>query len=303
MRRHAIVRDSADINRLILHLFTHWTMPRVDLQIGTPPALAVQFAQHRIGLLAERCNCLLASVLAIATMLGGSYIVWTLDLGQRALLWVLLAVIYAGFIGKGLDIAWNRFSVTRVLWRLRTQLGSGEPIALARYEGRKSPDLSRGQKAAKAFAANDADVENDSATPRLAFARAARPKVVLHGVADVEHLMVHLLTHWNVPQVEIALDGLPALDTQRAQHRIRQLSAACNCMLGASLAGLTMLGGAFVVQWTRSYNWDWMVPESWGALAWVPAAALAAGVFGWMVEAAWTRVSLLRVLQGLRHPG
>jgi hypothetical protein len=296
----AFVRSAIDMDRLVIHLFTHLKLPRIEIRIDTLPSLVVQRAQHKLQHLSNSCNCVLAIALACLALLVGAGYVWTYSMAASAMLMVAISGLYAGLIGKGLDIVWTRLRMMRVLHRLRDQLVAGRAFdaEAAQYKGVHAPKLSTATPAAAtvADAERDADILHS-----LAPARAARPRVLLHNAADINRLILHLFTHWTVPRVEISVDGAAALHVQRAQNRIVRLSEACNCVLGGTLAAITLLGGTFYVQWSATQNWDWMIGASWGPLALVPVAAVAAAAIGWVIEATWNRARLMLVLNGLRR--
>lgn len=293
------VRSAIDMDRLVIHLFTHLKLPRIEIRIDTLPSLVVQRAQHKLQHLSNSCNCVLAIALACLALLVGAGYVWTYSMAASAMLLVAISGLYAGLIGKGLDIVWTRLRMMRVLYRLRDQLVAGRAFdaEAAQYKGVHAPKLSAAAQSTKAVA--DVESEADILHP-LAAARAARPRVLLRDAADINRLIMRLFTHWTVPRVEISV-GAAALDVQRAQNRIVRLSEACNCVLGGTLAAITLLGGTFYVQWSATQNWDWMIGASWGPLALVPVAAVAAAAIGWAIEATWNRVRLMLVLNGLRR--
>jgi hypothetical protein len=305
-RRRVLVRSTADVDRLTRHLFTHWTLPRIEIRIESLPAVAVQLFQHRIARISDAPTGGLVVTLATIAVVAGIYLGW---LDFKSMIWttrqfwqhlalIAIAALYAGLIGKGIGMALVRVRLMGVLRRLRRQLVAGKTVdEPARYVGRDLPHVP--VKAAVISGIDDAT--DEVLTRRTVLSRPRRPKVVLRTAADVKRLLVHLFTHLKLPSVQISVDGVATLDVQRAQHRIVHLSEACNCVLGACLAGATLLGGAFVVEWISSHHWDWMVPESWGPLGMVPVAALCAALTGVAIEMVWNRVRLVLVVRGVRH--
>jgi hypothetical protein len=128
----------------------------------------------------------------------------------------------------------------------------------------------------------------DHAQPAVA---ARRRRFVLRGAADINHLLVHLVTHRKLPGVDIRVDGLPALDSQRAQDRFVRLAENCNCLLGVMLGAGTLVVGGYAM---------WISPHP--SNLWLLAlATLAAALLGKAMELAWTRARLVLVLRKLRH--
>jgi hypothetical protein len=301
-----LVREVPDINRAIIHLFTRWALPRVQLQIDSLPAVVVQHAQHRIMQIAEAPRGGLGVVLASTLIVVGTYAGWTsfhsmiwtpTQLWHRVAL-LAIAALYVGLIGWGVGAAWIRVKLMRVLLHLRHRLVAGDSFKEpARYAGRIAPTFA--VKIPAAIEGAGEPQEDFLRQPLLL--RAKQPRLVLHSAADVNRLLIHLLTHWKLPRVRIDVDGVATLDVQRAQHHIARLSEACNCVLGACLAAATILGGVFFVEWKSAHNWDWWVPESWGPLGLVPVTALCAAAIGVAIEMVWTRVRMMRVARGVRH--
>lgn len=306
-RPKVIVRDAADINRVILHLFTRWTLPRVEIRIDSLPAVVVQHAQHGIAQIRDAPVGGLGVVLASTTIVAGTYLAWTsfhsmiwtpAQFWQRALL-LAIAALYLGLIGKGVGEAWTRVKLMLVLRRLRRRLVAGKTFnEPARYAGRVASTPAAG---VAATIEDDDDATHDNIMRQPVLSRPRPPRILLRDAADLKRLLIHLFTHWKLPRVQLGVDGVATLDVQHAQHRIARLSEACNCVLGALLAAATILGGAFVVEWRSSQTWDWMVPESWGPLGLVPVAALCAALTGWAIEWVWIRVKLMLVVRGVRH--
>jgi hypothetical protein len=304
-RPRVLVRDAADINRLIFHLFTHWTLPRVDFHIESAPAVAVQRIQHRIERISERRSSGIGLILTLTILLAGAALMWV---SLQSLIWTprqfgqnlgltAIAALCAGSIGAGIYMAWIRMRILLVLGALRRRLVAGDTLDVpANYMGHAGPE-----PAAKVAAAEDDGQVRDNLMRHSVFARSRQPSVLLQDMAGFHRLIIHLFTHWTLPRVRIGVDGVATLDVQRAQHHIARLTDACDCELGAWLAGATVLGGAFYVEWTSTQNWDWWVPESWGPLGLVFVAAPVAGLIGTVVQKLWNRMRLLLVLHRVRH--
>jgi hypothetical protein len=302
----AVLQDAADINRLIIRLFTRWTLPHVEIHIQSLPAVVVQMFQNRISRIQAVPTGGLALILACAAVLVGFLkawidirsIIWTfIQVGQYLGL-VAIAALYAAAIGKGIGVISMRVRLMLVLRHLRRQLDPGGTVATpARYVGN---DLSRASIKARVTVELD-DVEDIVPATRAAPPLKRRTKVVLHKAADTRKLLIHLFTHLKLPVVQISVDGVAPLDVQRAQHRAVQLTDSCTCLLAATLAGATLLIGSFSAAWLRNYYWDWRVPEGLGSLGLLSTAVLCAALAGFFFESIWTRVKLMLVLRGVRH--
>jgi uncharacterized integral membrane protein len=300
-----IVHEAGDINRLIFRLFTRWTLPRVEIRIDSLPAVFVQLVQHRITRISQAPAGGLGVTLAATTFVAGTYMVWTsfesliwtpTQVWQRVLL-LAIAALYAGVLGMAAGTAWTRVRLMRELRGLRRRLLAGETNSEpARYLGRITPEAAAADAAAIKRVAIPDDVLRQ---PVLS--RRRRSRVVLRDTGDLNRLFIHLFTHWRLPSVRIDVDEVAGLDVQYAQHRMALLSEACNCVLGVWLAGATILGGVFFVQWESSHSWDWMVPDSWGPLGLVSIAALGAASTGMAIEMVWNRVRMMRVARSVRH--
>jgi hypothetical protein len=302
--RKLLVCDAGDIHRAMIHLFTHRTLARVEFHIDTVPPVVLQRAQHHVTRISAARNGAFGAGLAAATFLVGTAWMWV---SFDSLIWtpkqlwqnlglLTITVAYAGLIGAGVEVVWRRLKLMRVLWRLRRRLVVGKTF--------KDPGIYTGRVSAPRAAVVTAALDSADHGHRMRsplFSRPKRPSVLLHDVADVRRLIIHLLTRWTLPRVRISVDGVATLDVQRAQHRIVRLSETCNCLLGACLAAVTLLGGAFYVEWTSIHSWDWAVPQSWGPLGLVFVAAPAAALVGTAMERIWNRVRLMLVLHGVRH--
>jgi hypothetical protein len=132
-RRPAVlVHDSADMRRLLIHLFTHWKLPRVVISVEGVATLDVQRAQHRIVRLSEACNCVLAACLAAATILGGVFFVewtashswdWMVPESWGPLGMVPVVALLAALTGWAIEVALTRIKLLLVLRGVRHQLG------------------------------------------------------------------------------------------------------------------------------------------------------------------------------------
>jgi hypothetical protein len=289
MRRRVFVRDGADVDRLAIHLATHWTLPHIEISTQGFAALDVQRAQDRVARLSESCSCVLGEMLAAATLLVGFGHAWTLNKGWNQVVWVILAAIGVGLIGKALNVAWTRVKLLRTLRRLRDRPGIGD---FAEAEAARH---------AKAEARIRHDVQPEHAQRRKATRAAPTPSVLLRNAADIDATLLNVITSRTLPRIQLGIEGLPEIDAQQAQHRIVHLSRGCNCVLGAVLATVTLLVGGLYVVWSASSSWEWYLPQSsWSPAGLLLVCVLGAGLIGWGIETGWTRLRLLRVLQGLR---
>jgi hypothetical protein len=287
-RRRVVVRNAADLNRLAIHLATHWTLPRIEISTEAFAALDVQRTQDRVARLSEACNCLLGEMLATATLLLGLGHAWTTSKGWDQVGWVILAALGAGLVGKALNIAWTRVKLLRAVRRLRSPSGTpgdfaeAEAARHARIEARIRHDV-RGERAQRP--------EASRAEPT--------PSVLLRNAADIDATLMRVITSRTLPRIQVGIDGLPELEAQQVQHRIVHLSRGCNCVLGAVLAAVTLLVGGLYVVWSASSSW-FPPQSSWSPAGLLLISVLGAGLIGWAIETGWTRLRLLRVLQGLR---
>jgi hypothetical protein len=132
-RPRVVVRNAPDKYRLAIHLFTHWTLPRVEIGIEGAAQLDVQRAQHRIAQLSQTCNCVLAACLAAATLLVGSTLVvwksnaqwqWWAPVSWGPLGSVLVATLCAALLGMTIEMIWTRVRVMLALHGVRHRLGT-----------------------------------------------------------------------------------------------------------------------------------------------------------------------------------
>ncbi len=120
----------------------------------------------------------------------------------------------------------------------------------------------------------------------------ATARFLLRDAADINHVLVHLVTHWKPPGVDVRIDRLPALESQRAQDRFVRLAENCNCVAGEMLGIATLVVGCWV---------SWVATRGRINPGLVMVAALSAALIGKAVELAWTRARLLLVLRELRN--
>lgn len=121
--------------------------------------------------------------------------------------------------------------------------------------------------------------------------RAPRPRFPLHDSADIDRLLLQLATRWSLPAVDVRVDRLPTQDSHRAQDRFARLSEGCNCVLGETLGGITLLVGTCLA----------CVWQGWRYFGWTLVAALGALLIGKAMELAWNRARLAMVLWRLRR--
>jgi hypothetical protein len=119
-----------------------------------------------------------------------------------------------------------------------------------------------------------------------------RRRLVVRDIEDIRQLRRFLLTHWRRPAVQFRVEGLPLVESQRAQDRFVRLADDCHCLIGEALGVITLLGGGFFA-WTSSYGWRAM-PVVIGATAY-------AVLVGKAIEHGWTRLRLLRALGRVRR--
>jgi hypothetical protein len=305
-RDRILVRDAADIDRLIVRLFTRRDVPRIEIGTDRFPQLVAQRTQDRFGRLAEACNCMFGEVAAGTTLLCGTFAVWVSSSDWRHLLWVLLAAAGLAVVGKGIELAWTRLRMLLLLRDLlrrsdtATDLPASKPVGHEWLESghRVTPPPSAAMTV-------DAPVARARSRAHRAL---RRPRVQLHNVADIRRMHLHLVTKWSIPRIEIQVDGVPGLAVQRAQHLCDRLSGSPSYMLAGVMTALTLLGGSLYAVWKLAPDGppsqaldQWLAVPGWGNVQPVVAAALLAGLFGWVIERALVRVRLLWVLRGLRQ--
>lgn len=294
-----VLREVADINRLFVHLLTHWRLPRVEFRIDGLHVLHSQHAQDRFVRLSDACNCLLGEALAVLTLLVGSYATWTTWGGWPEMGWVVLATLGIGVVGKVIEAGWTRLKLLRVLRDLRRRLGTADGSPEREFAiPAVAPHVGRVMHAA---------VQNRRVRQSVPAAKPRRPKVVLRDIADIDRLFIHLVTHWRLPRIDIHVDSIPGLEVQRAQASVVRFSDGCSYMPAAFLSAAILLGGLLYIIWTESQAWFrseradwWLLKLDWDDALPVVLAALAAALVGTALEWAWMRVRLLLVLRGLR---
>nr|PZN67192.1 MAG: hypothetical protein DIU62_06805 [Pseudomonadota bacterium] len=117
-------------------------------------------------------------------------------------------------------------------------------------------------------------------------------RFILRNSADIRRVRKHLLSHWRVPRVQVSIDSLPVVESQRAQHRFDTLSESCNCLLGEMAGGVTLLIGCY-----RAWVHTWLGPPD---LMPAVIAAVVVGVAGKAIEKGLTRMRLVLVLRRLQ---
>src|SRR5262245_50552928 len=100
-RTRFVLHDRRDINRLTLHLFTHWNVPRIEGRVALPE-LEVQRAQHRIDRLCAASGYQsTAAVLGVITLLlGVAHLIRNMDESLLHVSYVLLAALWAALMGR-----------------------------------------------------------------------------------------------------------------------------------------------------------------------------------------------------------
>ncbi len=310
-RPRFLLRDSADLGRLRRHLLTHWSLPHAAFQVDGLHVVHSQRAQDRFVRLADACNCVLGESLAAVTLLVSSIRAWTsLTSGWRDVAGVVAVTLLAGLVGKGLQLAWTRARLLRVLRGLRRLLGAPEGSP------ERDPVLAIVAPAAASSvhpASQDeaADVARNNRIRRsLQLDRPRQPAVVLRDAADSRRMALRLATSWKPPRIEIRIDALPLLDMQRAQARIVRFSGSCSYLPAALLAIAVFLSGSLHAVWIGSQEWLysqredwWLLKLDWADVQPVVVAALYAALVGTALEKVWMRTRLLRVLRGLARNG
>lgn len=293
-----LLRNASDIDFLVLHLLANRKLPRVEFHVERLPALESQRAQHRFTRLAKACNCLLGEILGATTLLVGSFAVWVVSRSWRQVGWVVLAALCVAAIGKGIELAWNRWQLIRVLRGVRRRLAE---IASGRYQPVPATAAPvPGRSFHHALNREKGDEARYSRIQRPALPdEPARPLVAVHGAADINRVALRLLTRWTLPRIDIRVATLPPLDVQRAQNRFTRLSESYSYLLAGVLAAVSLLVGLFYVVWKSNETWKWNSGQDWSGVGLVLVVTLYAALLGCALEVLWVRVRLLLVLRGL----
>lgn len=292
--------STADINRLFVHLLTHWRLPRVEFRVDGLHVLHSQRAQDRFARLSESCNCLLGETLAVLVLLIGSYATWTTFGGWPEMGLVVLATLGVGLVGKLIEAGWTRLKLLRVLHDLRHRLGTAVDSPERQFAiPAVAPHIPQGIHAVD----KERRVRKYRPPPKP-----RRPRVVLHDMADIDRLFIHLVTHWRLPRIDIHVDSIPGLEVQRAQHGVVRFSGGCTYLPAAFLSATILLGGLLYIVWTESQAWFrseradwWLLKLDWDDALPVVVATLCVALIGTALEWVWMRVRLLLVLRGLRN--
>lgn len=309
-RPRIVVHTDAELDRLLLRLLLPVRAPAIVIDTDGVPTLQVQRAQHEITRLADGRNWLLGEMLGGATLLGGLFYAWVVNLKWPELAAVVAASLGAGLFGKFVELSGTRIRLLGVLLRLRRQLAAAlaAGTAMAARPARVPPApfgasdlLNRPSLEAEAFR-EAVPLVAERATGSSPLDQPAPGHVLLRDASDIDQLLPQLGRIRALPVIEVRVDTLPTLDAQRAQHRIVQLSGGCNCVLGAVLAGATLVGGGFYLLWKSTQTWDWYLGDgwSWGPLWLLGVSVLCAGIIGWIAEVTAHRVKLAMLLRGLR---
>lgn len=293
-----VLRDTSDVDRLIAYLLSHLKPPRVEVCIDKISELESARAQHDLRFYAEKCNCLLGEVSGGLTFLIGGYHAWLSARGDWPnLLPVVTATACVAILGKAVEVGWSRFRMIGVLRHLRGRLtGSiaaptitkpSLPVTEVRGRPARAPEPGRAVM--------------DAASPRRRSAPEAHPRIPLSSAHDVDRLIIHLGTRWNLPRAEVQAQDLPALTAQRSQTRLTRLSSGYSYLPAAVLALLGFLGGFGLLMQPPDDPVLWRMRPEGSSILSVIAATLCGGAFGLLAEAFWKRVQFLRVLLALRR--
>lgn len=297
-RARFVLRDTADINRALEHLVRHWTPPSVDVRVDRLTALECQRAQDRFTRLTDNCNCMLGEMLGGATLLIGGYATWISARGLPNLLPLTFATLMTIFAGKGIELAWTRVRLIFVLRALRHRLE--ETIA-----GRITAILAKPPETRPyrrpSISTERAAVDNARIQRSKSGASSARIRIPLREVRDIDRLVVHLITHWALPHMEVQVDTLPKMAVQRAQDRLVRLSAGYTYLLAAVLAVVSFLVGFAYIVWPPDEIVLWTMHQDWSDVLMALIVTLFAGLIGCVGEILLIRLRLLLLLFGLRR--
>jgi hypothetical protein len=137
-RPSVLLREAADIDRLVLRVATRWRLPRIEIRTDALPPLEVQRAQVRVVRFSGPASLLPAAFFATAILLGGLLnVIWTeseawfystrpdwwlLGLDWSDVQPVVIAALTAGLVGVAIEVIWKRARLVLVLRNLRGQL-------------------------------------------------------------------------------------------------------------------------------------------------------------------------------------
>jgi len=292
-----LLRDASDINHLLVHLLTHWRIPRVEVRVGKLPSRYSQRAQDRFVRLSLACNCLLGEILGVATLLIGGRAAWVSAWSWRELGLLAIAALGAALIGKAMELAWTRMRLLLVLRALRHALAE----ALAGRIVETPANIAAAEPYRHAWNRVDGDEAYADPIQRpWPPAGSGRPAVLLRDVGDIHRIVRDLLTHWTLPRIEIQVNVLPRLAVQRAQDRFARLTAGHNYLLAGVLGTSGLLIGFAWIVWPSNQVLLWTMRPPRDDVLLVLGITLGAALTGCAGEILWIRLRLLRVLLGLR---
>lgn len=296
-RARLVLHDPADIDRLVIHLFTRRKLPRVEVRIDRLPDEESHRAQDRIVRLAEACNCTLGEALAGITLLIGSCLAC---IGQEwRYLWFTLAATAAAFLlGKGIEVAWNRTRLLRSLRFLRNQIA--DAIA-GHYVPSAAPNAPATSTYDYPLNSREGDALATGPALRPAPAAADRPRLDLRDQGDIDLAVRHLAGRWKLPRIVIGIRGLSAPVIEHAQDRLVRLSAGYSYRLAGMIGFVTFVVSMTYVMRPPKDVVLWTLHQGWGDFAVVLLVTLLATLVGAAGEVLWVRMQLLRVLRELKR--
>lgn len=298
----AILRTSADINRLIVRLLLQWSPPRIDVQLESLPPLHVQHTQQHLELLHERTIGSWGEIAGGVTLVVGGFHAWTQVRQWQQLGVVMMAVAVVWLAGQLLEAAWRRGRLVWAVWRLKRQLRTGRGL----YRGSTLPPSQPDYDSAIPTPSVSNLAARKVPFPRVTEAAGARnagtdlDAVLIRQGSDIDPVLRQLATRGRLPRIELRA-SLPELDLQRMQHTLTRISGSCNCVLGALFAALTLLAGGFYILMTGDEFWEWMGNSAVRQGVLLVGGVLGAGALGWMLETALNRLRLAALLLRLRN--
>jgi hypothetical protein len=119
-----------------------------------------------------------------------------------------------------------------------------------------------------------------------------RSSFILQRAADIRRAAWRVVTRWKVPRIDVSIEGLPLLEAQRAQLRLRHLNEVLERRTGAMLAvAVLIIGLADMVRtWNRSLD----------HMAMLLGLAVCAGLAGRFAGRIFVRIRVLLELARLR---
>lgn len=304
-RPRFLLRDAADINRLINYLMRHWKPPGVEVRIERLPLLDSLRVQERFFRLAQDCNCVVGEMLGIATLLLGCWVSWISLRGHINVGQILFAALVAAVIGKLAELAWTRTRLWLLLRDLRHRLEDTLAGRVARTTVKVPDAIALGEQAAgrhfsQALNRGDGEALRGEYSEAIALAdESDRARLPLRNASDIRSAALHLLVYWRLPLMNIELDVLPRPIVERAQDRLVRLAAGYNYLLPAGVMVVSFLAASAWLLWPSENVLIWKMETDWPGVLIVLAVTASTGLIAIACEVLWVRARLLWILARL----